>query len=655
MPALAAWLRRAVPVVVVVAVLLALMYPAALLLGLPLARDRMANVSNWVRGGVEALPVADAGASGDRLPFGGAPEVDARLAALEDGAAVLVRDGRVVAAGVALEDGVAVLEAPLGGPAVTLGPGLEPVEDAGSAALAGRVYALPDAGWAGAPIYLDGALLRRGSEPAVERADGVRRDFTVPGAGRVDDGSPAVAIVSGAALVEGEGFARDGDAVVFDAPPAFNAPVSLVTGDYEYLGEAGTLVLRRPAPAGAELRAATSYVALAEGLAGAVDGENREFRLRSAPVVESDPTRSIYLGDRPLSGAAERPRERVDGATATFTFPSDRGIVTLDGRELAEGVDYRRAGDAVTLAQPPARNAALRQYPDYRVNDPAAGTVTLAAAPRPGEVPWASSYTYYARPACGATALECFLTLPQHPVPFPNWVAERLVPFFTAYPLSDPRNVVRATLYTAAGTLVSLAVGTVIGVLLAVAFVRVRPFEQALLPWVIASQTIPVIALVPVLVAVLGNLGVTVQTSLVPAAIVGAYIAFFPITVGTVTGLRSVDPLALDLMKAYAASPLQAFVKLRFPAAVPYLFTSLKLGAAAALVGALVAEVESNNRLGLGYAIIGQVQAGDVADVWILLGISALLGIGLVSLVGLAQRLVAPWQRTGLAAAGEGA
>jgi len=87
------------------------------------------------------------------------------------------------------------------------------------------------------------------------------------------------------------------------------------------------------------------------------------------------------------------------------------------------------------------------------------------------------------------------------------------------------------------------------------------------------------------------------------------------------------------------------FLKLRFPAAVPFFFTSLKLGAAAALVGALVAEVESNNRLGLGYAIIGQVQAGDVADVWILLLISAALGIGLVALVGLAQRLIAPWER----------
>ena len=130
-----------------------------------------------------------------------------------------------------------------------------------------------------------------------------------------------------------------------------------------------------------------------------------------------------------------------------------------------------------------------------------------------------------------------------------------------------------------------------------------------------------------------------------PTALIGAYIAFFPVVVGTVKGLRSVDPLALDLMKSYAATRLQVFAKVRFPAAVPFLFTALKLAAAAALVGALVAETESNNRRGLGFQILGQVQSGNVADVWILLLVSALLGIGLVALVGLVQRVVAPWER----------
>lgn len=645
------WFRRAWPVVCVVAVLLALMYPVALLLGMPLARQRMENLSNWERASVAALPVAEADAGGSRLPLGAGPTVDAVVSGLQRGSAVLVRGEEVLATGVSVEGTEAVLPAPLPGPAVRLGPAAGPVEGP-DPDLSGRVYALPDATPPGAPLYLDGSLLVRGSLSATERADGVRTSFTVPGLADAVAGSPdaAVAIVGDAPVVEGAGFERAGDVVTFARAPAFNAPVRLITGDYASLDEdAGTIVLAEPAEDAP--RIALEHVAVVEGLTGAYDGENRDFRLQHVPLLERDPGRRLFVGGRELTGGDERPAERVDGVQRSFTFASDHGIVTAEGRQLVEDLDYQRDGNVVTFATPPTRNAALRQHPDYLVSDASTGTITLAAPPAPGEPVWALSYTYYSRPGCGATAFECFLSMPQHPVPFPNWIAERIVPFFTAYPFSDSRNVIRATLYTAAGTLVSLAFGTLIGVLLAVLFVRVRPFERALLPWVIASQTIPVIALVPVLVAVLGNMGVTVQTSLVPAAIVGAYIAFFPVTVGTVTGLRSVDPLALDLMKAYAASPLQSFLKLRFPAAVPYLFTSLKLGAAAALVGALVAEVESNNRLGLGYAIIGQVQAGDVADVWILLVISALLGIGLVSLVGLLQRLVAPWERTGLGGA----
>src|SRR5690606_12488034 len=213
------------------------------------------------------------------------------------------------------------------------------------------------------------------------------------------------------------------------------------------------------------------------------DGSNREFNLQRTPLVDRDPARRLFVGGRELFGGDERPEERVDGARTTFTFSSDHGLVTVDGSVLEEGSAFEREGNVITFVTAPARNAGVRQHPDYQVSDPAMGTVTLAEPPEPGEPVWARSYTYYSRPLCGETAFECFMSMPQHPVPFPNWIAERIVPFFTAYPLSDSRNVVRATLYTAAGTLVSLAFGAVIGVLLAVLFVRVRPFERALLPW----------------------------------------------------------------------------------------------------------------------------------------------------------------------------
>ena len=381
-----------------------------------------------------------------------------------------------------------------------------------------------------------------------------------------------------------------------------------------------------------------------EALRGETDGSNRTFEFPTENVVENDEGRSLFVNDTPLSSTAERPEERVDGAQRTFTFESNQGLITLNNQLLSEG-DYTRAGNIITFAEPPPRNAALRQYRDYFVSCPAAGEVRLAEAPPAGARVWTNQYTVYARPSCGATLLECFYALPQHPVPFPHWIAARVIPFFGKYALSDERNVVWATLYTTLGTLAALGLGGAVGIILAVLFVLFRPLERALLPWTIASQTVPIIALVPVLLLVLGNMDITIQTSLLPTAIIGAYICFFPVVVSTVKGLRAVDPLALDLMTSYAATPRQVFLKVRFPAAVPFFFTGLKLGTAAALVGALVAETESNNRRGLGFQILGQVQSGNVADVWILLLLSGLLGIGLVTLVNFVQRVLAPWER----------
>ena len=263
-------------------------------------------------------------------------------------------------------------------------------------------------------------------------------------------------------------------------------------------------------------------------LDGEIDGENRVFTFPQKNVVENDGARELYLNDTQLTDTSERPQERVDGIQTTFTFESIQGLVVVDGKVLEQGADYTRNGNVVTFATPPPRNAQVRQYRDYFVNSPAKGQVLLAEAPSVGATLWAKQYTVYSRPSCGATVLECFYALPQHPVPFPHWIAARVGPFFSKYALSDERNVVRATLYTTLGTLAALALGGAVGIVLAALFVLFRPLERALLPWTIASQTIPIIALVPVLLLVLGNFGITIQTSLLPTAIIGAYICFFP-------------------------------------------------------------------------------------------------------------------------------
>ncbi len=595
--------------------LILLGYPLALLFGLPLALRDMRDLRKWEKATVAAqLPRQIDGAT---LQF---------VNPSEDG--VLVGDDAPLNTLYTVSGDAVTLEADPTAPLVSWGETLTPTSE--------TVYrydgALPDP----LTLYVGDTLAVDGATPPAETPDDVRTTFTF------GDATGPV-LLDDATLTEGVDYTQQGDTVTFAEAPTFGGDLRRVSGDVAVLNEDdGTVIFAAP-PSG-EVRTAKSVVRLAERLSGKADGANHHFTLARTPVVETEPY-DVYVDGTPLSSNDERPEERVDGERTTFTFGSDRGIVTVEGRPQTEGETYARDGSVVTFVEPPARNAQLRQYPGAFLTDSETGEVLLARAPSAGATVWTDAYTVYAQPGCGADVVACFLALPQHPVPFPHWIAARVVPFFNKFPLSDERNIVRAVLYTAAGTLSALGLGASVGTLLAVLFVTVRPLERALLPWLVASQTVPIIALVPVLLLVLGNAGITIQTSLLPTALIGAYIAFFPVVVGTVKGLRSVDPLALDLMKSYAATRTQVFAKVRFPAAAPFLFTALKLAAAAALVGALVAETESNNRRGLGFQILGQVQSGNVADVWILLLISALLGVGLVALVGLVQRAVAPWER----------
>jgi NitT/TauT family transport system permease protein len=612
-------MNRFLPVLLVLVAFILLGYPLALLFGLPLALRDMRDLRKWERATVSARPPLDL-SNGRTLRFPGS---------IDDG--LLVMSDVPLDWDFELDDGVLTLAQDPPG-LVTWGGRLEPIEEG--------LYRLPPGAEADDPtlaIYLGEHLAVGGTTKAREVPEGERQVFSFG-----DAEGPV--IVDGRVLSEDRDYSDLGSQVRLEVAPPFGSQVRRVNGDFGIVDPApGTVVFA--APPRSEPRVAAAVVRLAEVLRPVDEKGGRRFRFNSGKVVETDRDRRVFVNETLLSGDAERPEERVDGRRREFTFDSPTGIVTLDGVRLEAGRDYERRGHVIAFSETPARNSLLRQYPDFFLVDPAVGEIELAEAPPPGARVWTSRYTVYSTPSCGSTPLECFYALPQHPVPFPNWIAQRVGPFFEKYPLSDERNVVRATLYTTLGTLGALALGSAVGMVLAVLFVLLRPLERALLPWVVASQTIPIIALVPVLLLILGNFGITIQTSLLPTAIIGAYIAFFPMVVGTVKGLRSVDPLALDLMRSYAASPLQVFAKVRFPAAVPFFFTSLKLATAAALVGALVAETESNNRRGLGFQILGQVQSGNVADVWILLIISALLGVGLVAAIGVLQRLLAPWER----------
>ncbi len=170
-----------------------------------------------------------------------------------------------------------------------------------------------------------------------------------------------------------------------------------------------------------------------------------------------------------------------------------------------------------------------------------------------------------------------------------------------------------------------------------------RAFERSLLPWIVASQTVPIIAIAPMLVVVLGQYGVQ---GWLPKAIIAAYIAFFPIAIGVAKGLKSPDPLSLDLMKTYNANNWQTYLKLRFPASIPYLFTAFKVAMTAALIGAIVAEISTISFQGIGKMLAENSRASDVVAMWVIMLSSAVLGILLVALVNWLERLLTPWQRS---------
>jgi NitT/TauT family transport system permease protein len=147
------------------------------------------------------------------------------------------------------------------------------------------------------------------------------------------------------------------------------------------------------------------------------------------------------------------------------------------------------------------------------------------------------------------------------------------------------------------------------------------------MPWVIISQTIPILAVAPIVIVALGSIGLT---GLVPKAIISAYLCFFPVAIGMVKGLLSPDTMQLDLMRTYNGSVAQTFWKLRWPAAVPFLFASLKVAITISLAGA---------QAGLGARLLSGSYFGQTIQIWSALLFAALLAAFLVVAVTLAERL----------------
>ena len=174
--------------------------------------------------------------------------------------------------------------------------------------------------------------------------------------------------------------------------------------------------------------------------------------------------------------------------------------------------------------------------------------------------------------------------------------------------------------------------GAALGLGLAIVFVHSSLLERALVPYVVASQTIPIIAIAPMVV-------IWLQAGWVSVAVISAYLTFFPVTIAGIRGLRSPDPRAVELMRSYAASPRELLLKVRLPAAAPYLFAALKVAATASVVGAIIGELPSGIRDGLGGAILNfnQYYISGPEKLWAAIVVAALMGIAFFALVRAAE------------------
>jgi NitT/TauT family transport system permease protein len=190
---------------------------------------------------------------------------------------------------------------------------------------------------------------------------------------------------------------------------------------------------------------------------------------------------------------------------------------------------------------------------------------------------------------------------------------------------------------TLTSALAGFAAGTLLGILLAIAIINVKSLDKGLMPWIISSQMVPILAIAPIVIVVLGRMGIT---GLLPKAIISMYLSFFPVTVGMVKGLRSPAAINLDLMRTYSATAVQTLWKLRLPSSVPFLFASTKIAIAAAVVGAIVGELPTGATAGLGARLLIGTYYGQTIQMWSALVAGSIMAAGLVGLVGLLERIV---------------
>lgn len=221
-------------------------------------------------------------------------------------------------------------------------------------------------------------------------------------------------------------------------------------------------------------------------------------------------------------------------------------------------------------------------------------------------------------------------------LPSPHQVIKEIYKTTVLKKVTSKRSLIWHGWITLSATLLGFAFGTALGILLAVGIVFSKSMDMSVMPWVITSQTIPILAIAPMIIVVLNAIGVS---GLLPKAIISMYLSFFPVVVGMVKGLRSPDQMQLDQMRTWSAPKTTSFWKLRLPSSMPYLFASLKIGVAASLVGAIVGELPTGAVAGLGARLLAGSYYGQTIQIWSALISAAILAASLVAIIGVIERI----------------
>ena len=222
-------------------------------------------------------------------------------------------------------------------------------------------------------------------------------------------------------------------------------------------------------------------------------------------------------------------------------------------------------------------------------------------------------------------------------LPTPHQVFQEMNKTIFYKKVTSKRSLVYHAWITLSATLAGFALGTGLGIGLALAIVHNKATDLSVMPWIITSQTIPILALAPMLIVALGGLGFT---GLLPKAIISMYLSFFPVVVGMVKGLRSPELLELDQMKTWNASTAQILLRLRLPKSIPFLFTSLKLGIAASVVGTIVGELPVGAQGGLGSRMLAGSTFGQPIQIWSALFTAAIMTALLILAINLIKTVV---------------